>query len=246
MVSCCSRAACVALLLLGVLAAPLLAQRGASQTHRHDLAGRQFEAKVVRVADADTLEAIVTGEHRPVRIRLEGIDAPEQGEAFSGEATARLRALTFDRVVRVTGKSVDRYGRLVARVSIDDADASGVLVGSGLACHAYAYDAQLAKAEAAARAAGAGFWSAATKPACVTRTAFSARGSQRGRLAPQASDSGSRDAGRAGPFRANVTSGVYHAPSCRNYACRNCTREFSTEAEAQAAGFKPAGDCLRK
>lgn len=170
-----SRGALAALVLLAVAAAPLAAQRGASQLNRVDLVNRQFDAKVVRVADADTLEAMVAGERTPIRIRLQGVDAPEQGEVFSREATARMRALTFDRIVRVSGKSVDRYGRLIARVSANGVDASRVLVQAGLACHAYAYDALLARDESAARAAGAGFWSASTKPACVTRTAFSRR-----------------------------------------------------------------------
>lgn len=228
------RAFLVTCSVIAVFAAPLLAQRGASETNRQDLVRRQFDATVVRVADADTLEALVAGETRPIRIRLEGIDAPEQGEAFGREATARLRTLTLNQVVRVTGRDMDRYGRLVARVSAQGTDASRDLVRAGLACHAYAFDATLAKAEAEARAAGAGFWSATMKPVCVTETAFSARGS-----------SSNRTEG-AGPFHGNVASHLYHAPSCRNYTCRNCTRVFATEAEAVAAGFKPAGDCLKK
>jgi micrococcal nuclease len=219
-------------------ASPLLAQRGVSETNRHDLVERQFDATVVRVADADTLEVIVSGETRPIRIRLEGVDAPEQAEVFSREATARLRTLTLNRAVRVVGKDVDRYGRLIARVSSNGTDASRDLVRAGLACHAYAYDATLARDESDARAAGAGFWSARTKPACVTRTAFSARtNATRPPAEPLAS---------AGSFRGNVNSHLYHAPSCRNYTCRNCTRVFATEAEAKAAGFRPAADCIKQ
>jgi endonuclease YncB( thermonuclease family) len=162
-------------LLLILAQSAALAQRGVSQTHRKDLVGRQFDAKVVRVADADTIEAVVAGESRPIRIRLEGVDAPEQSEVFSREAIARLRTLVFDRMVRVTGRELDRYGRLVARVAANGTDASRELVRAGLACHAYKYDAMLARDEADARAARAGFWSAGKKPVCVTRTAFSAR-----------------------------------------------------------------------
>lgn len=38
---------------------------------------------------------------------------------------------------------------------------------------------------------------------------------------------------------------VFHAPTCKNYNCRNCSVAFATGADAEAAGFKPAGDCLR-
>jgi len=38
---------------------------------------------------------------------------------------------------------------------------------------------------------------------------------------------------------------VFHAPTCTNDNERNCSVVFATGAEAEAAGFKPAGDCLR-
>lgn len=250
------------LALTTLLAAGVVAQRGASETNRHDLLHRQFDARVARVADGDTLDVLVAGESRPIRVRLEGVDAPEQGETFDREAVAFVRKLVLNQRVRISGREIDRYGRLIVRVLADGRDASAALVRAGLACHAYAYDALLAREESDARAAGAGFWGPnQPKPACVTRTAFSGRGrtsaptprssapSDRG-TSPSPSVPPPSQAARpprsthAGPFHGNVTSAVYHAPSCRNYNCRNCTRSFSTEAEARAAGFRPAADCL--
>jgi hypothetical protein len=48
------------------------------------------------------------------------------------------------------------------------------------------------------------------------------------------------------PFVGNVNSRVFHASTCRNAGCKNCTRGFATQAEAQAAGFRPAEDCLKR
>jgi micrococcal nuclease len=215
------------------------AQRSAAATGRPDLVGKQFDARVTRVADGDSLDVIPVSESQPIRVRLEGIDAPELGEAFSREAMARLRTLLFDRRVRVAGRDLDRYGRLVARVSRGDADASVQLVRAGLACHAYAFDAALAREEEAARGAEAGFWAAnARKPACVTTTAFSARRKDSG---PPA-----RATVPAGPFRGNTSSRVYHASTCPNFTCRNCTQVFASEADAKAVGFRPANDCLKQ
>jgi endonuclease YncB( thermonuclease family) len=172
-----ARFAVPVLALVALTSSTVAGQRGTSDVNRQDLVRRQFDAKVVRVGDADTLDVIVAGESRSIRVRLEGIDAPEQDEVFSREATALMRTLVFDRMVRVTGRTLDRYGRLIVRVSANGRDVSTELVGAGLACHAYAYDAALARAEARARAAGAGFWAPMTtkKPACVVRTAFSAK-----------------------------------------------------------------------
>lgn len=249
------------LALTTLLAPGVVAQRDASETNRHDLLHRQFDARVARVADGDTLDVLVAGESRPIRVRLEGVDAPEQGEAFDREAVALLRKLVLNQRVRISGREIDRYGRLIARVLADGRDASAALVRAGFACHAYAYDALLAREESDARTAGAGFWGATQqKPACVTRTAFSARGRTSAPTPRSAapSDLGTSPSPRvpppaqaarsthAGPFHGNVTSAVYHAPSCRNYNCRNCTRSFNTEAQARAAGFRPAADCLEQ
>lgn len=145
------------------------AQRNRSAVGRRDLVGKQFDARVVRVADGDTLDAIPAGESQQIRIRLQGIDAPELGEVFSREAQTLLRTLVFDQRVRIEGKDLDRYGRLVARVWAGK-DASVELLRAGLACHAYARDEALSREERQARTAGRGFWAAAAKkPACVSR-----------------------------------------------------------------------------
>ncbi len=167
-------------------------------------------------------------------MRLEGIDAPERGEPFSSAATRWARVLLFDQVARVEGRDVDAYGRLVARVTVHGRDASVELIRAGLACHftRYSSDAALARAEAEARQAGRGFWATgAARPRCATASR-------------EAVHSG-KD-GNAAVFRGNTSSRVYHAPWCRNDNCRNCTRVFQSEAEARAAGFRPAGDCLRR
>jgi endonuclease YncB( thermonuclease family) len=226
-------------------------QRDAAGPPRQDLVGRQFDARVVRIADGDTLEAIPVGESRPIRIRLQGVDAPELGEVFSREAMALVRTLLFDQRVRVDGRGIDRYGRLIARLIRGDVDASVHLVRAGLACHAYAYDAVLAREESQARAAHTGFWAAsAKKPECVTGTAFSAPSTDR--VPPtRATTRGPQAAGAAtnpsvaGRFRGNTSSLVYHASTCPNFTCRNCSRVFESEAAAKAAGFRPAGDCLK-
>jgi endonuclease YncB( thermonuclease family) len=214
------------------------------------LVGTHFEARVVRIADGDTIELIPVGQTRAIRIRFEGVDAPETGEVFSREAQALIRSLLLNQHVGVDGHDVDRYGRLVARVSAGGKDASLELIKAGLACHRFAPDSGLAAAEAQARASGSGFWAAtATKPQCV---ALSAQG-RRMSVPPRSSAPGTANPGRAaaaprpttGTLHGNVSSHVYHTAACANFTCRNCTRVFTSETEAQAAGFSPAGDCAR-
>ncbi len=196
----------------------------------HRLVATRTSATVTSVVDGDTVHVSLP-DGATLTVRLDGIDTPERGEPYSDRATRATRVLLLTKRVQLQGTDVDRYGRLVARVVTDGLDASLQLLRDGLACHytRYSSDAALAAAQADAQRRGAGFWAqGAPKPACAVGT-----------LKTQA------PAGAAGPFHANRSSRVFHAPSCPNYNCRNCSVVFATGAEAEAAGFKPAGDCLR-
>jgi endonuclease YncB( thermonuclease family) len=135
--------------------------------------GLRFDAQVVRVGDGDSVELIPVGETKPLTVRLEGIDAPELAEPFGREARSFARTLLLKQHVHVHGRDTDRYGRLVARVSVGTRDASLELLRAGLACYftRYATDPLLAEAQARARASAIGFWAAnAQKPQCATRS----------------------------------------------------------------------------
>ena len=220
--------ACIVLCGLAAAAIPVSGQVRA-------LIGTRFEARIVSIVDGDTVDAVPLGSKGTIRIRLHGIDAPERGEPFSSAATKSTRVLLFDQRVTIEGRDVDRYGRLVARVSVRGDDASTALLTAGLACHyvKYSSDVTLANAEAEARRHGRGFWGrGADKPRCTT-------------MALQATEPKGTGGGPV-IFHGNTSSRVYHSPSCRNYKCRNCTQAFHSEADARAAGFSPAGDCLSK
>lgn len=187
--------------------------------------GATIEGVVLSVVDGDTFDMVLNDSKRTIRIRVFGIDAPERGEPFSSVAARRARVLLLDQRVSVTGRDVDQYDRLVATVVSGGQDIGTTMLSAGLACHftKYSNDTSLAATEAAARRNGAGFWAAsASKPACTRQ--------QRSVV---------------GPFRGNFQSRVYHASTCPNYKCKNCTQVFQTEIAAREAGFRPAGDCIR-
>ena len=153
-----------------VAAAVIAAAAPASAQPRH-LVGKTFDAIVVRVADGDSIEILPQADRPRLRVRLEGVDAPELGEVFSRDAQRFLRRLVLDRRVTVSGRDVDRYGRLVARVTVAGQDASLELLKVGLACQRFATDPVLAAAESRARTAGVGFWApTASRPQCVARS----------------------------------------------------------------------------
>ena len=137
------------------------------------LVGQTVTGTAVGVADGDTVRIRLDGTGRVIRVRLEGIDAPEVGEPFSTQARNAARVLMFDKRVQVKAVDVDNYDRLVARIVVDGKDSSVELLQAGLACHftRFKNDAALAQAQVDARTNGKGFWAAsAQKPRCVKFT----------------------------------------------------------------------------
>ena len=93
------------------------------------------QALVRQVIDGDTVE-LSSGE----RVRYLLIDTPETGgespECFGPEARAFNRSLVEGRRVslRYDTECRDRYGRLLAYVTIEDIDVNARLVAEGYAC----------------------------------------------------------------------------------------------------------------
>lgn len=140
------------------------------------LAALTYRGTVTHVVDGDTLDVrLASG--KTERIRLIGIDAPERGVCFSAAATARARQLAMSKPVILRGDATqdtrDRYGRLLAYVWIPGGKDLGFQLIAGGFAKTYVYRNAFARlaayrsAEAGARDATAGQWSAcatATKP----------------------------------------------------------------------------------
>jgi endonuclease YncB( thermonuclease family) len=75
-----------------------------------------FHAKVTRVLDGDTIE-VLTQENSTLRIRLQGIDAPEKTQAFGDTAQQQLTALILNKEVSIESDKKDNYGRLIGKVT---------------------------------------------------------------------------------------------------------------------------------
>lgn len=122
-------------------------------------AAQEFDGRCVGVRDGDTIDVLHDG--RSVRVRVWGVDAPEQGQAFGSTAKRFASDFAFGKVVTVEVKDVDRYGRRVARVKLDGRDFGLELVRAGLAWwyEAHAPRAtELAEAQREARSARRGLW----------------------------------------------------------------------------------------
>ena len=130
------------------------------------------------VADGDTITVVDSNKLRH-KIRLDGIDAPEKGQAFGERSKQALSDWVFGKTVSLEWSKVDRYGRFVAtvRVAPPGACAPGVTctvmlnvnlaqIEAGLAWHYKAFEREqtpadrkaFALAEQQARAQRVGLW----------------------------------------------------------------------------------------
>ncbi len=146
---------------------------------------RRGPYRVVRVADGDTLTVRIGAALE--RIRVVGINTPESidprqpVQCFGREASAQAKAL-------LTGTSVwlerdetqgerDKYGRLLAFVWLDDVTDFGLkMIRDGFALEytyklPYRNQVEYQRAQASAKALGAGLWSQQTCAGDTTRAA---------------------------------------------------------------------------
>jgi endonuclease YncB( thermonuclease family) len=83
--------------------------------------GNQFEARVVDVADGDTV-TVLDSNNVQHKIRLAGIHAPEKGQPFADRSKQGLSWAVMGKPVRVEWSRQDRYGRLVGKVWVSSPD----------------------------------------------------------------------------------------------------------------------------
>jgi endonuclease YncB( thermonuclease family) len=114
---------------------------------------------VTAVSDGDTLMALCAGIE--YRVRISSVDAPESKQPYGPDAKRFTSDLTRGQVVSIHVQDYDRYGRLVARVTLPDGrDLGRELVRAGLAWHyvKYSRDPELGAIETSARQARVGLW----------------------------------------------------------------------------------------
>ena len=73
-------------------------------------AAEQFEAKVIGVADGDTVTVLFIdgASETPRRIRISGIDAPEKAQAFGLVAKQQMADLAFGKQGHLDCRTTDR------------------------------------------------------------------------------------------------------------------------------------------
>lgn len=114
---------------------------------------------VYSIIDGDTYDMLIEG-NKIIRIRMEGIDAPESGMPYYQVSKNYLGRLCFDKIVKVqiTGKDNNRY--LGYTYLNDGTELSHEMIKAGLAWHYKKYNTnqELSDLEIVARNSKIGLW----------------------------------------------------------------------------------------
>lgn len=120
----------------------------------------QLTGRVVAISDGDTL-TILDESKTQIKIRLAGIDSPESRQPYGAKAKQELSELAFNRMVKVTVETRDRYKRIIGRVYVDgilDVNAELIKRGAAWVYPQYANDPALYALEHEARINQRGLW----------------------------------------------------------------------------------------
>lgn len=116
--------------------------------------------KVIKIVDGDTVD-VLTPKRETIRLRLNGIDAPETAQPYGKNAKEWLSKAIGGKMVQVQVTEKDRYGRSIAEIRYRGKSINLELVKVGLAWRyiQYAKDRRdLERAESDARQKRAGLW----------------------------------------------------------------------------------------
>ena len=120
----------------------------------------EITGRVVRVADGDTV-SILDASNAQHKVRLFGIDSPEQNQPFGKAAKKVLLDLVSQQTVGVVVVTRDDYGRTVGTLYRDGVNINVAMVANGYAWwyqHFAPYERKLAESEQQARQQKLGLW----------------------------------------------------------------------------------------
>ena len=194
--------------------------------------------KVIAIADGDTITVLQN--KTQYKIRLYGIDTPEKAQDFGKRAKQFTSDLVYGKDVKVIQEDIDRYGRIVGMVYVDDICVNEAIVKNGFA---WVYQKYCSKPicqkwlelEKEARSNRSGLWRHDNP---VPPWDF-----RRGKTNESQTESKSKNLDADLMYHGNIKSKVFHKPGCSAYNCKNCTAVFHSRNKAIKAEYRPCGNC---
>lgn len=96
--------------------------------------------RVVKILDGDTYDLMMP-KNKTIRIRMDGIDAPEKGMPYGNKAKKYLGELCKGQNITVSTRNKDRYDRVISSSHLEDGRELGCeMLKAGLAWHYTKYN----------------------------------------------------------------------------------------------------------
>lgn len=124
-----------------------------------------FSAEVTRIVSGQAVEVILTGKSEVVKLRIEGIDAPDWRQSPWGEtAKQKLTELVLGKPIKIEAENLvrDRYNRIQGHLWQEQTLVSQELIKSGCVLvndrSPHSYSKLLMESQEYARLLGYGIW----------------------------------------------------------------------------------------
>jgi endonuclease YncB( thermonuclease family) len=204
-----------------------------------------WEGRVISVYDGDLMTALHEGGEE--RLRLFGVDTPDEPQDFGREARELTSGRVLGKMVEVLPVAQDSHGNTVAIVSVGGVALNRELARSGLA---WVYSGNCMRPECKewkemeieARQRGIGLWSATDPipPWDFRRSGGNSFPVVQGERADRPEEEWRE---KAIIYNGDIVSRLYHAPECPEYNCKSCIADFKGKRNAERAGYKPCPVC---
>ena len=124
----------------------------------HNVFAEYLTGKVISITDGDTVTVLT--DKKQTKVRLAEIDTPEKNQPYGKKAKKALSDFIFGKTVRIEVDTIDRYGRTVGKIFLDNLNINKEMVRAG---HAWVYiqyakDKTLFALEKEARVNQLGLW----------------------------------------------------------------------------------------
>lgn len=95
-----------------------------------------IKGKITKVTDGDTV-ILLDSTNTQHKIRLHGIDAPENGQDYGNKSKQYLSSLIAGKKVKVDVKGTDQYKRILGVIYLDDMNINAEMIRAGYAWNYY-------------------------------------------------------------------------------------------------------------
>lgn len=122
--------------------------------------GSTISGKVISIIDGDTYDVLIQ-DNKTIRVRMEGIDAPEKGMPFYQKSKKYLSDLCLGKQITIKITGVDNHDRLLAYSFLEDGkELSHEMIKAGFAWHFKKYNSnsELSELEFEAKTLKKGLW----------------------------------------------------------------------------------------